>query len=173
MRQLLKFQLLALSCLGASMQPDILSPTRPPIPPSRLALILNCFFLYHSRLLAHRISGMTKRNSRVLGLLLSTVMAALSVAGQPAAPMTGVASRPAGCHQHGAKPPATAPLSYSCCQSGHNSAILPASLASPTSPGRVATAISIPALIAVPKQGFLRSSTIPSPDPPLAIPLRV
>jgi hypothetical protein len=86
--------------------------------------------------------------------------------------MAVVAARPAGCHQHGAKPPANTPVSYRCCQSGHDSAILQSSLATPLSEV-VSSGFSIPALITVSTQGCLHTLTISSPDPPHTIPLRV
>ena len=87
--------------------------------------------------------------------------------------MVGVAVRPAGCH-HGATPPTSLPVSYRCCQSGHDSAIPQSSLAMHLSSGRpVSTGDSILAPIIISTQSCRHSLMISSPDPPHAIPLRI
>jgi hypothetical protein len=56
-------------------------------------------------------------------LFMVVVVAAMTM---PAMPAFAVApSHPAGCHGHSPKAPA--PASYTCCQTGHGAALLPAS----------------------------------------------
>ena len=119
----------------------------------------------------HRMVKMHKFSSKVLAVLLLTAMATVPVAGQEGPFMMVVAARPAGCHQHGAKPPASAPVSYRCCQSGHDSAILQ-TLLTPRLSG-FSTGVSIPVPIPVATQRCLHRLMISSSDPPDTIPLRV
>jgi hypothetical protein len=113
---------------------------------------------------------MHKFSYKVLAVLLLAAMATVVVAGQEG-PLMVVAARPAGCHQHGAKPPVSAPVSYRCCQSGHDSAILQ-TLLTPQLSG-FSTSVSIPVPIPVATQRCLHSLMISSSDPPDTIPLRV
>jgi hypothetical protein len=118
----------------------------------------------------------TRMNAGVRGMamLLLTLTAAVSVAGQESTLMLPVSARPAICHRHGAKPSAPTPVSYRCCQSGHDSAILQTPLTTRLcSAHRVSTGASISAPISVSTQSRLQSLTISSPDPPRTIPLRV
>jgi hypothetical protein len=112
--------------------------------------------------------------ARGVAMLLLTLTAAVSAAGQESTLMLPVPARSAVCHQHGAKPPAPTPVSYRCCQSGHDSAILQTPLTTRLSSAhRVSTGASISAPITVSTQSCLRSLTIASPDPPRTFPLRV
>src|ERR1700724_2149682 len=122
---------------------------------------------------SHPITRMAKRYAKVFATLLLVLMAMVSLAGQDSMAMTGPAAPPAGCHQHGAKPPTSTPVSYRCCQSGHNSAILQTSLTTLLCSPLVSTGVSIPTPITVSTQGCLHSLILSSPDPPLTIPLRV
>jgi hypothetical protein len=115
---------------------------------------------------------MSKLNPKMLAVFLLTAMTALSVAGQGGSLMVVMSARPAGCHQPGAKPPASRPVSYRCCQSGHDSAILQTSFATQLSSALISTGDSIPAAITIPTQDSLQL-IISSPDPPHTIPLRV
>ena len=119
----------------------------------------------------HRIVEMHKFSSKVLTVLLLTAMATVPVVGQEGPLMMVVAAPLAGCHQHGAKPLAPAPVSYRCCQSGHDSAILQ-TLFTPQLSG-FSTGVSIPVPIPVATQRCLHSLMISSSDPPRTIPLRV
>jgi hypothetical protein len=111
---------------------------------------------------------------RAVAMLLLTLTAAVSVAGQESTLMLPVPARPAVCHQHGAKPLAPKPVSYRCCQSGHDSAILQAPLTTRlSSVHRVSTGASISAPVTVSSLSRLQCLTIASPDPPRTIPLRV
>lgn len=62
---------------------------------------------------------------------LALLLLAIAWVGSLSAPQFPVMARPhqqaAGCHEHGRKAPAPEPVSYSCCQAGHDSAILQAS----------------------------------------------
>src|SRR5882724_5758588 len=131
-----------------------------------------------------QLTRMAKRCSSLVSVLLLTAVAAVSLAGQEASVMAVAPVRPAGCHQHGATqhgatqdgqtPPASAPVSYRCCQLGHNSAVLQNSLASqPSLVDVVSISDSTPAAIVFAASTGLRSLTVSSPDPPHTIPLRV
>jgi hypothetical protein len=115
---------------------------------------------------------MGKSSSKILAVLLVTLMAAISVAGREGH-MMPAAVRPAGCHQHGAKPPASVPVSYRCCQNGHDSAILQTSRAAQVSSTLLATGDVMPAPVTIAIQVWVQSLKILSPDPPHTIPLRV
>ncbi|MBZ5573243.1 MAG: hypothetical protein LAO09_15340 [Acidobacteriia bacterium] len=45
-------------------------------------------------------------------------------AGQAFPPEESVHKPPAGCHEHGQKAPSSAPVTYQCCATGHNAAVL-------------------------------------------------
>jgi hypothetical protein len=114
--------------------------------------------------------------ARGVAMLLLTLTAAVSVAGQESTLMLPVPApaRSAVCHQHGAKPSAPTPVSYRCCQSGHDSAILQTPLTTRLSAAHgVSTGASISAPVTVSTQSRLQSLTIASPDPPRTFPLRV
>jgi hypothetical protein len=68
-----------------------------------------------------RISG-----SKWLNLVLLVVMLTMPAVGQDASLMVGKEkqSQPAACHRHGTRIPGPQPVTYRCCQSGHDSAIL-------------------------------------------------
>jgi hypothetical protein len=117
---------------------------------------------------------MTKPCSSLVAVLLLTVIATVSLAGQESSLMAATPVRPAGCHQHGATPPVSAPVSYRCCQVGHNSAILQSSLTSqPSLVDVVSISDTTPAAIVFATPTCLRGLTVSSPDPPHTIPLRV
>ena len=119
------------------------------------------------------MTRMSKLNSQVLAVLLVTLIAAISMAQQEDPLMLAPAARPAGCHQHGAKLPAPGPVSYRCCQSGHDSAILQTSLAAQLSSALLATSHAMPFPITIPTQVWVRRLKISSPDPPHLVPLRI
>jgi hypothetical protein len=125
-----------------------------------------------ARHLPHIIVRMAKRSSKLLAVFLLLVVAAVSLPWQEPSPMHAQTAPAAGCHQHGAKPPARMPSSYRCCQLRHNSAVLQSSLTSQPSlvvvPGG-----SSSSPIVIFAQSDLRSAATSSPDPPLTIPLRV
>ena len=104
--------------------------------------------------------------SKALAVLLLTAMASLSVTTQGA---DMVAARPAGCHQHGTKPPVSMPVSYRCCQSGHDSAMPQASVTFRLSTAPVFIDRSALQLVSIPRPD--RTSTLmnSSADPPARI----
>jgi len=65
----------------------------------------------------------SKSSPNWLAIPLLAVMIVVPLAGQDASVMTATA-RPAACHQHDGAPPSPQPVSYRCCRSGHDSAIL-------------------------------------------------
>ena len=115
---------------------------------------------------------MVKRSSKLLAVFLLLGMAAISLPGQETMLMQMPTAPAAGCHQHGAKPPARVPSSYRCCQLGHNSAVLQSSLTAQPSlvvvPGESG---SSPIVISV--RNDPGAAAVLSPDPPHTIPLRV
>jgi len=119
-------------------------------------------------------SRMRTHGSRIVPMLLMALVTTISLAGQDSTMMTPAALRPAGCHQHGAKPPASTPVSYGCCQQGHDPAIPQSSFVSHRAPSRlVSTLSSLNPPFAAPRPGSLQILTISSPDPPHTVPLRV
>ena len=114
---------------------------------------------------------MKKSASNMLMLLLVTAIVTVPLLGQET-PMFALHERPAGCHQHGAVP-LPQPVSYSCCQAGHDFAILQFSFSSqpdsaePVSYMRLA---QIPVRTIFHKALQIASS---SADPPDIAPLRV
>ena len=117
---------------------------------------------------------MGKLSYQILAVLLLCLTATISLAGQEDPLMLAPAARHAGCHERGAKPPASVPVSYRCCQSGHNSVLLRTSLTTQLSSARpVSNRDLIPAPIEISTQTCLYSLTIFSPDPPHPPPLRV
>jgi hypothetical protein len=123
--------------------------------------------------MTHRTARMIKLGSNLLAVVLVTVMATVSVAGQGAPLMVAAHPRPAGCHQHGTAP-VPQPVSYHCCQSGHDSAILQISLTSQLDSAGV-TAVGHSLHIQVPDftHQSLRTLATSSADPPDITPLRI
>jgi hypothetical protein len=133
--------------------------------------IFACITLDGPRIL---IDGMSNQNSKLMAILLFALIVAVSMAGQEVSPMMAAPVHPGGCHQHGAKPPASAPVSYRCCQQGHESAMPQSSFASQLSQSRLVSSVSsLNPPIAAPRQGSLQVLTVSSPDPPHLVPLRV
>lgn len=134
-----------------------------------------------------------KFGSKILGLLLiaALVTAALptgslevaaAVAGTDhgSAPSVALGERPAGCHAHKSLPdsplphsPLPAPVSYKCCLTGHDAAVLPASI-SPQPPAQCTPVPpQIESLLTGYFLGGLEVSIIPSAQPPGTTPLRI
>ena len=88
--------------------------------------------------------------------------------------MTAAQAPPAGCHPHG-QAPVSQPVSYRCCQSGHDSALLQTSLA--VQPDSVGLTARYPVHFLLPMlhdQGQNPRNLAPSSaDPPNITPLRV
>jgi hypothetical protein len=47
-----------------------------------------------------------------------------SMVGQTFPPAEAMHKPPSGCHEHGQKAPSPAPVTYKCCATGHNAAVL-------------------------------------------------
>jgi len=82
-------------------------------------------------------------------------------------------ARPAGCRQHEGALPLPQPVSYRCCQSGHDAAILQSSPASADS-ADVATPVMRSDSFALPAAlQIVRQVATSSADPPHLTPLRI
>ncbi len=130
-----------------------------------------------------------KYESKILGLLLiaALVMVTLTTrsfavtAAADHAPSAALDERPAGCHAHGGQSlplsplphsPLPAPVSYQCCLTGHDAAVVPDSI-SPQPPAQCAAVHrQIEPLLTVYFLGDFEVSMIPS-DPPGITPLRI
>jgi hypothetical protein len=113
---------------------------------------------------------MKESASNLLMLLLVTAIVTAPLRGQET-PMFVLHERPAGCHQHDAVP-RPQPVSYSCCQAGHDSAILLFSLSSQPD----AEPVSYMRLAQTPVRDIFRKVVriaSSSADPPDIAPLRV
>src|SRR5438552_8647500 len=110
---------------------------------------------------------MPKPAPKWLVILLLTTMATLPVAGNVTSVAMVSRPRPAACHQHGSSVPHRQPVSYRCCQSGHDTAILQSSSASHLNSFDLA-APSEPSPISLPTAPLQnpRNLTTSSPDPP-------
>jgi hypothetical protein len=100
-------------------------------------------------------------------------LATVSLPWQETSTMRTEAAPVAGCHQHGAKPPAPTPSNYRCCQIGHNSALLQSATSTQLPLVAMASAHTQSPKIVISPRTNLVSATILSPDPPHTIPLRV
>jgi hypothetical protein len=116
---------------------------------------------------------MAKGSSRVLAMFLLLGLATVLLPWQEKLSMHVDAVPAAGCHQHGAKPPAPTPSSYRCCQVGHNSALLQSAASAQLSLAAVASGDYRPVPVVNSSRKDIVSTTILSPDPPHTIPLRV
>jgi hypothetical protein len=118
--------------------------------------------------------GMPKQTSILLVMLLVSLRAAAPLVGQVTSAMPIAHERPAGCHQHGTSP-APQPVSYRCCQSGHDSAILQVSLISQSQLSDLASHFELSEVLisSVTRQSFRGDVTPSSADPPVTTPLRV
>lgn len=120
------------------------------------------------------MTSVVRRNPKLLAVSLLTASFAVSVSGQDASRMTGAQAQPAPCHHQGSNAPHPEPVSYRCCQSGHNSAILQAPLDSSlyfagTTPG---THFPNALIVNSSRQSLVELPTS-SGDPPDITPLRV
>jgi hypothetical protein len=131
-----------------------------------------------------------KYESKILGLLLiaALVMATLTTRSSAVtvaadhAPSAALGERPAGCHAHGGQSlplsplphsPLPAPVSYQCCLTGHDAAVVPDSI-SPQPPAQCAAVHrQIEPLLTGYFLGDFEASMIPSADPPGMTPLRI
>jgi len=127
-----------------------------------------------------------KFGSKILGLLLIAALVtatlatrSLAVAGADGAPSAAVDERPAGCHAHGGQSlplsPLPAPVSYQCCLTGHDAAVVPAST-SPQPPAQwqyTQVTLQMQSALTAYFLGGLEVSMLLSADPPGTTPLRI
>jgi hypothetical protein len=117
---------------------------------------------------------MTKLSSSLLSAVLLSALVTLSIAGPDASLMIAAQAPAAGCHQH-SPAPVSQPVSYRCCQGGHDSALLQISPAVPTD--SVALTVGLPIRIPVPafhiRGHSQRDLETSSSDPPNTTQLRV
>jgi len=117
---------------------------------------------------------MIKLSSRILPVVLFSALVTLSTTGPDASLMLAAQTRPAGCHQH-SPAPVSQPVSYRCCQSGHDSPLVQASFAAQLDSRDLSA--SHPFCIPVPafhdRGQVPHSLTTSSSDPPSITPLRV
>jgi hypothetical protein len=129
--------------------------------------------MYHWNCTMYRIFRMSKHTSNSLVMLLLAVIATVPLIGQGTSLMPAVHERPADCHQHGTAP-VPQPVSYRCCQSGHDSAILQNSSASQPEPADLTSPVELSEVL-IPNIAHqsLRHPVTLSADPPDITPLRV
>jgi hypothetical protein len=146
------------------------------------------------KLMFKAISGfkivIMKFGSKILGLLLIAALVtatlptrSFAVAVADHAPSAALDERPADCHAHGdqSRPhsplphsPLPAPVSYQCCLTGHDAAVVPAT--SPQPPAQCQYArltLQIDSALRADFFGGLEGSMLLSVDPPGMTPLRI
>src|SRR6266568_972091 len=105
----------------------------------------------------------------IVFVLLSAFLA-VGLSAQPLLAGMAKPPAPAGCH-HGDSMPAPQPQSYSCCQAGHNSAIL-----QPVHTQELAVSCILPATTLAPMRAISVASSqrvLPTYEPPGGLPLRI
>ena len=108
-----------------------------------------------------------------LAILLLAVMIVVPLAGQDVSAMMAPA-RPAACHQHEGALPAPQPVSYRCCQSGHDSAILQSAPASQLDSADLSAPVERTGIFAPPSTvQIVRQVATSSADPPSLTALRI
>jgi hypothetical protein len=117
---------------------------------------------------------MTKLGSSLLSAVLLSALVTLPTTRPDASLMIAMQAPPAGCHQHGPAP-VSQPVSYRCCQSGHDSALLQILFTAQPDSGDLTA--SHPICIPVPafhdRGQSPHSLATSSSDPPNVTPLRV
>ena len=113
------------------------------------------------------------RISKWMAVMLLSVMSVAAVLGQDSALVSVAQPQPADCHHHGGAP-SPRPVSYRCCQSGHDSAILQSSFGSQLDSADLTSSAdsaqnTMPAIV----RRNLRKLALPSADPPETTPLRI
>jgi hypothetical protein len=121
---------------------------------------------------------------RIVGLLLLITTAAALPDMQMMPNTAAATSHPAGCHSHGPMSnepvsngpviPSPAPVSYQCCESGHQAALpnLVFSLASNAAlPGKLSSAVNLDSRVA--PHAFSVGFIVPSDSPPITGSLRI
>jgi len=110
--------------------------------------------------------------SKAIALLLLTILIAAPMAAQIISLTPAPQSLSAGCHQHGGKTPASKPISYACCKTGHSMALLQLRFPLRLSCLQVSRLITT----ATPMQPGLEAASVPPPpldSPPALAPLRI
>ena len=112
-------------------------------------------------------------SSGILKTATIAVLAAMIVvpAARIAALSAGTHLHPAACHHHGSKAPD--PANFSCCLSGHNSAIVPAHFTIQSAATALALILPDGSLFVSISDTNLRDVTYTSGDPPGNLPLRI
>jgi hypothetical protein len=113
------------------------------------------------------------RISKWMAVMLLAVMSVAAAARQDTVLMSDTQPQPAGCHHRGGAP-SSRPVSYRCCQRGHDSAILQSSLSSQlefVDVTSLADSSQNTTLTIVRRN--LRKLALPSADPPGTTPLRI
>jgi len=112
-------------------------------------------------------------SSGILKTATIAVLAAMIVvpAARIAALSAGTHLHPAACHHHGSKAPD--PANFSCCLSGHNSAIVPAHFNIQSAATALALILPDGSLFVSISDTNLRDVTYTSGDPPGNLPLRI
>jgi hypothetical protein len=128
--------------------------------------------LYHLHGMVHRTLQMRNLDLNLVRAVLLSLAVAISVSAQSTDSMVVALVSPAACHQH-ENPPARQPVSYRCCQNGHDSAILPVSLNSQLNTVEIASSIGMTAISRPLQQQNLCNLPTSSADPPNILPLRV
>ena len=113
------------------------------------------------------------RISKWMAVMLLSLLSVAATAGQDTVLMNVTQPQPAGCHHHGGGP-SSRPVSYRCCQSGHDSAILQSSFGSQLDSADLTSSAdsaqnTMPAIV----RRNLRKLALPSADPPETTPLRI
>lgn len=116
---------------------------------------------------------MSKRVSNWSAMLLVALMATFQLLGQADSSVSPVHGQPAACQQHGTAP-VPHPVSYRCCQSGHDSAILQAPFTSQPDAAVLTLHVELfGVLVPSVTHQSLRHLATSSADPPDITPLRV
>ena len=140
--------------------------------PARVYFSLCVHGLVSFARMVHRTPQMRNRDSNLVGAILLSMAIAISLAAQSTDSMVAAPVSPAACHQH-ENLPARQPVSYRCCQNGHDSAILPISLNSQLNTLEIASSVGITAISRPLQQQNLCNLPTSSADPPNILPLRV
>ncbi len=106
-------------------------------------------------------------------VFLAAALISAPLAAQVLLPEASSHERAAACHEDGGSVPTPEPASHSCCEGGHDFAILQHS---PTLPSPLQLSAQVdfaPQAVAVPDPASFLNFVIGSGDPPITSPLRV
>ena len=125
----------------------------------------NQVFWHHSPQVSSRVS-----KTATIAVLAAMIMV-------PAARITALSAgshlRLASCHHQRSKAPAPMPANFSCCLSGHNSAIVPAHFSIQSAATTLALILPDSSLFVTASGTNLRNLICSSEDPPGNLPLRI